>query len=550
MLQEIIGNQVLYDRQSDIRRKAYSLGPFDLVCRTVKENSFLLFSKTANLYHYVCGVPFNAMSAAGYLANYKARLRDCGVTQMSIYSYDSFDDLDVVVSANFPGRCECHAINSKGECVELSNKIWKNVYISDALRYYRGTSSLLSSLFSVYYVQTPKMNVMKHGVILNLDDFVYVMRKHEITDELLHAISSSLVICLSFKEIKAFLNVFAKNYPKLLSFICNVIPFKSQFGIKLYPFIHKLFRYSYDEVEIAIPLVYFYIEINQINKCDEFLYLLNNAVKYTPMAAITLARICCAKNDYEKALFYLNLAGNSDHWPKTKIKKFDKYIYTDIKTKTNKYDKEILNYELSGPYFEYNKVLTKIIKNFTFFKNAHAKLKKSLSSRIFKLKKDVLIENKKTIYNDNNLMYLYDPGIELKDKNLIPFDNDTYNMYMNLAIEEIENTLHYKKKIIEVDSCHLDLTKALLIGYKLKDKELMNIISQELKIRNEISAIDKILLIKCILSGIGNFNICDVLNLKLNSKHESLYHMIDLVNSINRLNNESENNIKTENKVN
>jgi hypothetical protein len=313
---EIVGANLAAQRERDLADDHPGLGPEDLVSLTKQENSFFFRPRIGHSYHHISGLSVGSEAVfAAYFAEVVQRSPPAArytIVHGKLFSYNSFQRRDVVISAKNPGTCSATTVNAKGRQTSVRPRVWTQLRISTMLRFFRGPQPLHSLLLGSP-VQTTLNVVCSWDPKLTVKDFTFIAKNHPVSDELQFSLACSLFACATTKEIREFLERWHAKYDQVFRWLATFITGSGQ----LCAFFAPVFEANCpaDTMHGAIALVSFWLVTGDIEKCDQVVPLLRTSIQAEPVCGITLARICLARRERAKALVYLNASGCSKGWP-------------------------------------------------------------------------------------------------------------------------------------------------------------------------------------------------------------------------------------------
>ena len=260
-LYETTSKSMLKERKLQLQ-KNIGLGPDDLVV-IIKQEKNLVLSEgiQKSFYHCICGLKMDSPAAfPAYFADLLSRQEKGALTKKFMikkgrcYVLDSFTNRELVINIQNNGSCQFKLYREDQVEEKIDEVAWRNIQLSSALRFYRGSQPLIFALFGSNPVSNSITRVFFPSA-LTMEDFVYIAEHHPVNDELQSAVAGALLLSLPADKIISFLDEYGEHFPTLCSHIMRYVPIDHPFATKLVPVLNKHYSQFPDDLEIAIALM-------------------------------------------------------------------------------------------------------------------------------------------------------------------------------------------------------------------------------------------------------------------------------------------------------
>lgn len=378
-----------------------------------------------------------------------------------IYIWNSFNEQDIVVEINLSSSENSTSINAhyyNNDQLLPSNLISYQANISEALRFYLGSHPDITPLFGNVPSFLPSLHIFSN-INISLDDLNYAINNHSFSDELASSLAGAALCNLDYEHFFFFLKKSEKIIPRIYYHLSRyILPTrKSLFCAQFYKSMEYYLCHYPDDIDCIISLIKFYLSNHKIDECPKYFSILINSVPFSPLAGITCAYISIYERKFKDALFFLNAAGYSLHWP---VHSSNAEIYTSTQPDQNSpYDPEIselLLYDspFVGANAEYFACASLLVKSLSqsydnkFIKNLFQNFYKEIDSDFWSSYNISLSEwPNSTAFSyfippNTNDHFLFDDGLipEINDLNLPP-------IFKNLPISgKLKDTLYLARK--------------------------------------------------------------------------------------------------------
>lgn len=176
-LHEISGRPMLKERISKISQNKSGLGPDDLMSIDKREKSIFSIALVLSYYHHVSGLDISSNEAiAAYFNNLLHRQENASffstkryeIAKGKLYIWNSFNKSDVLIIITPTGPLKFTRYGTNDQITELERK---QISLSSALRFYRGSQPFHFSLFGTRMIKSDALRVYQRDPI-DYDDLI------------------------------------------------------------------------------------------------------------------------------------------------------------------------------------------------------------------------------------------------------------------------------------------------------------------------------------------------------------------------------------------
>lgn len=536
-LSEVYDVNLLKDRQ-DIHTITSSLGYDDLV--VIYRNKSALFTPTLvkRFYHHVIGL--DQSTEASFAAYFSSLLRNqeerhwspttpkYTIISSACHIYNSFMNYDVVIEVDTKGIKKSFSSRDPKFNLVLDQETTKQIYLSSALRYFRGYSVLTHYLFDSSFWNDLSVYVI-HELSLTYDDFIYIANNHPLVNELEYSLAHGMIQCLTLEQICDYIEQFDYKLPKLMTCFIEMVHSQEKIMKEIKPLIIKhLSRYA-DDIECTYYYIKYLIKKFDLATIQQYIPLMYSTIGQNPLSSIACALYNIAVDNKKEALIHLNLAGFCKNWPqKPMTKSENQYTKPDETLPFTITDNELSLYRspLSGPFHEYFEALSMLASNtgIKYFSNS---IQEFCEGKVEQNQENVPIYYPNFHFHKTTFieeLELFDPGVsgvpavnELSECNITTIFKE-YSKYVVKCFQ------HRNNLISSISPRHYS-SKDLRLAVKLGDPQLYKVISKEI-CKFNVSSNDKLVMLKALELGLDK-NWDAILNLQVYSNTQNEKNAVD-----------------------
>ena len=427
---EVINMDLFSVRLQMLKQGFSGLGPPDLIVLT--RSNDLNPNNYFKTYHHISGLSITSPSSfPAYFATLTRNIPKTLIgtpkfliTEGLCCSWNSFANVDIHLKVFNPGSCGFYYVTPNGEQYKISDLTWKELSISTALRFWRASEPIYSSLFDLSTIAAPVVHQIRPQQ-LSPDDIRFTVAAHPPSKELDIAIAHAVLSLGNRQIIMELLKELIPLAPKVLGQLLRYIPQKSPIFTEVLNSVENAYFYASDDIIVAYSLLCGLLNKGEINKCKSVVPLLLNSLWINPLAGIGLSKLCLALDKPEDSLYYLNAScfSRDPSWESSIItlpivsvirsKGSPKMIQTQI-------EQYLFISPLSGNSFHFYRAIAELVKDL-----GSIKLLNLIKNKKFNVKNNFPKFPSIELYEQNQFLSqgitssllipdLFDPGIETK----------------------------------------------------------------------------------------------------------------------------------------